>query len=491
MPGKRSLHFLVLLAILTFAGCGPHVRIVPTDEVQTLLIQQAQEHYAEGRYGAAAGILRRLIDTYPQSPRVPEARWWLARSYEQAGQFKAALAEYRLLAALPPGGQPQQVNYGPEANTRIAALEQRLGILATTSRGLVGLQVAPRSVPDAAAIDQWMQGISQAGMTMLVLDAGTKPGAARETSPAGAYFKTSWATTVRDVFGYAVPAAHHRGLAVFASVNLRQMNWLDRQLGWNDVMLDRATGRLTVSSELDLFHPAYQEYLSGFLADLAATGIDGLLIRADAPSGPQEGFSTYGLRGFERDFAVKLDPAALVFPETAAAGRVAPVRNGQPARQEGTQEYWRWLGWKARETITVMTRLRHAVRQRAPVLQFALELHREAVSDPLSALLHYGEDLLEAKAVRFDFYVTADGPAPAPFVTVPPPGTIPAVVRPGGTFVNRAVELVGAADDIWLAKPLLAGDAARPWMRVAPAADRASLASGLGLVYLESPLEVP
>lgn len=491
MPGRISHRLLVLLVILTFAGCAPHVRIVPTEEVQTLLIQQAQEHYAEGRYGAAVGILRRLIDTYPRSPKVPEARWWLARSYEQIGQFRAALAEYRLLAVPPPDGQPQQANYGPEANARIAALEQRLGILATTSRGLVGLQVAPRSVPDVAAIDQWMQGISQAGITMLVLDAGTKPGAARETSPAGAYFKTSWATTVRDVFGSAVPAAHHRGLAVFASVNLRQMNWLDRQLGWNDVMVDRATGRLTVSSKLDLFHPAYQEYLIGFLADLAATGIDGVLIRAEAPSGPQEGFSAYGLRGFERDFAVKLDPAALVFPETAAISRVAPVRNGQPVRQEGTQEYWQWLGWKARETVTVMARLRHAVRQRAPVLQFALELHREAVSDPVSALLHYGEDLLEAKAVRFDFYVTADGPAPAPFVTVPPPNNIPAVVHPGGTFVNRAVELVGAAYDIWLTKPLLAGDVARPWTRVAPAADRASLASGLGLVYLENPLGVP
>jgi hypothetical protein len=268
------------------------------------------------------------------------------------------------------------------------------------------------------------------------------------------------------------------------------MNWLNRQLGWNDVMLDRMTGRLATSSELDLFHPAYQEYLIGFLADLAATGIDGVLFRAEAPSGPQEGFSAYGLRGFERDFAVKLDPETLVFPDTTA-GRVAPVRNGQPARQEGTQDYWRWLGWKARETITVLARLRHAVRQRAPVLQFALELHREAVSDPVTALVQYGEDLLEAKAVRFDFYVTADGPAPASFVTVPPPGTIPAVVRPGGTFANRVVELLGAADDIWLAKPLPSGDAARPWMRVAPAADRASLASGLGLVYLESPLEVP
>ncbi len=491
MPGRISHRLLVLLAILTFAGCGPHVRLVPGDEVQTLLIQQAQGHFAEGRYEASARILRRLVETYPQSPKQAEARWWLARSYEQSGFFKAALTEYRMLAALPSGGQPQQVNYGPEAKTRMAALEQRLGILATTSRGLVGLQVAPRSVPDAAAIDQWMQGISQAGITMLVLDAGTKPGAAREASLAGAYFRTSWATTVRDVFGYAVPAAHHRGLAVFASVNLRQMNWLDRQLGWNDVMLDRITGRLAVSSELDLFHPAFQEYLIGFLADLAATGIDGVLIRADAPSGPQEGFSAYALRGFERDFAVKLDPATLVFPETAAVSRVAPVRNGQPIRQEGTQEYWQWLGWKAREAITVMARLRHAVRQRAPMLQFALELHREAVSDPVAALLQYGEDLLEAKAVRFDSYVTADGPAPAAFVTVPPPNSVPAIVRPGGTFVSRAVELVGAADDIWLAKPLPAGDAARPWARVSPTADRASLASGLGLVYLESPLEVP
>jgi len=473
------------------AGCGPHVRLMPGDEVQTLLIQQAQGNFAEGHYEASARILRRLVETYPQSPKQTEARWWLAQSYERSGFFKAALAEYRLLAALPPGGQPQQVSYGPEATNRIATLEQRLGILANTSRGLVGLQVVPRSVPDAAAIDQWMHGISQAGITMLVLDAGTKPGAVREVSQAGAYFKTSWAATVRDVFGYAVPAAHHRGLAVFAAVNLRQMNWLDRQLGWNDVMLDRITGRLTVSSELDLFHPAFQEYLIGFLADLAATGIDGVLIRAAAPSGPQEGFSTHGLRGFERDFAVKLDPATLVFPEMAAVSRVAPVRNGQPARQEGTQEYWKWLGWKARETITVMTRLRHAVRQRAPVLQFALELHREAVSDPVMALLQYGEDLLEAKAVRFDFYVTADGPAPAPFVTVPPPNNVPTIVRSGGTFVSRAVELVGEADDIWLAKSLPAGDAARPWARMVPAADRSSLASGLGLVYLESPLEVP
>lgn len=491
MSGNFSLHLFFLLAILVVAGCAPHVRIVPTDEVQTLLIQQAQEHYAEGRNGAAIGILRRLVDTYPQSPKVPEARWWLARSYEQAGQFKAALAEYRLLAEQPPSGQPRTVNYGPEAKARMATLEQRLGSLATTARGLVGVQVSPRSVPDAAAIDQWMQGLSQAGVTLLVLDAGTKPGATREPSPAGVYFNTGLAPMARDVFGHTVPAAHRRGLAVFAAVSVRQMNWLERQLGWNDVALDRTTGRLAASPEIDLFHPAFQEYLIGLLADLAATGIDGLLFRAEASSGAREGFSFHGLRGFERDFTVTLDPTTLVIPDDTAGTRLAPVRNGQSGRQEGTPDYWRWLGWKARETIKVLARLRHAVRQRAPVLQFALELHRETVSDPVGALLRHGEDLLEAKAARFDAYVIAEGPPPAPFVIVPPPNSVPTMVRAAGTFLDRTVELLGNADDIWLAKLLPTGDPARPWARVAPGADRASLAAGMGLIYVDTPLEVP
>ena len=185
---------------------------------------------------------------------------------------------------------------------------------------------------------------------------------------------------------------------------------------------------------------------------------------------------------------MKLDPAALAIP-SESVWRAAPMNNGQPVRPEGTPDYWRWLGWKARETMAVIVRLRQAVRQRAPVLQFALEVHREAVSDPLAALFRYGEDLLEAKAARFDFYLTADGPQPMPFVTVPPPGAVPTVVRPAGTFASRALELIGEADDLWLAKPLPAGDSARPWARVAPGADRASLAPGIGLLYLDAPLE--
>jgi len=452
--------------------------------VQTLLIQQAQGHFAEGRYEASARLLRRLLDSYPRSTREAEVRWWLGRSYEQAGRYKQALAEYRLLASLPPHPEARPATYGTDAKMRRAALEQRLGLLAQAPKGLVGLHVSPRTLPDAVTIDQWMQGVAQAGITLLVLDVGTK---ASEPSP-GVYFKTAWATSTRDVFGYAVRAAHQRGLAVFASVSLRRMPWLDTRLGWNDMTLDRATGRLITSTELNLFHPAYQEYLVGFLADLSMTGIDGVLFRAESPSGPMEGFSAHALRGFERDFSIKLDPTTLAIP-SESVWRVAPMNNGQPIRPEGVPDYWRWLGWKARETVATLARLRQAVQQRAPVLQFALEVHREAVSDPLAALFRYSEDVLEAKAARFEFYLTADGPPPMPFVTVPPPGTAPTVVRSASTFAGRALELIGEADDLWLAKTLPTGDSARPWVRVTPGTDRASLAPGMGLLYLETPLD--
>ena len=44
MPGRLSRLVPVFLAILILAGCGgPSVRLMPGDEVQQLLIQQAQE----------------------------------------------------------------------------------------------------------------------------------------------------------------------------------------------------------------------------------------------------------------------------------------------------------------------------------------------------------------------------------------------------------------------------------------------------------------
>src|SRR5207247_8258838 len=103
----------------------------PTIEAQDRLLHTARSYLSEGSYEAAGDVLRRLIETHPQSPLLLEAHWWLARSYEQAGDLYAALAQYRILANL-----ATEDRYGAEARGPIAELEKLLGARATQPPGL-------------------------------------------------------------------------------------------------------------------------------------------------------------------------------------------------------------------------------------------------------------------------------------------------------------------------------------------------------------------
>ncbi|HKW86692.1 MAG TPA: hypothetical protein VJM82_06460, partial [Nitrospiraceae bacterium] len=232
-----------------------------------------------------------------------------------------------------------------------------------------------------------------------------------------------------------------------------------------------ARRKLRPSPNLDLFNPAFQEYLTGFLTDLADTGIDGVLFRADAPLGLPEGFSSHGLAGFEHDFGIRLDPSKLF----ARSDQTGPSpRSLEPqARQEHPPEFWRWVGWKARGTLKVLDQLRRAMRQHSPRLQFALEVHPETVTAPVEALAEYGEDLLEAKRSRFDYYLL---------------GAQHAAVQ---SVVKRLIELLGGADRIWVAAPLPEGDLAGLGERLRPTADRASRAKGIGVMYMNASSSIP
>jgi hypothetical protein len=269
---------------------------------------------------------------------------------------------------------------------------------------------------------------------------------------------------IQDFIGQAVPVAHRHGLSVFGAITLRRMSWLESRHEWADWFYDSVKRRLKPSSNLDLLNPAFQEYLTGFLTDLADTGIDGVLFRADAPMGPTDGLSSYGLAGFERDFGGTLDPGKLL-PRTDHGTSVS--------RQEHPPEFWRWMGWKARETLKVMDQLRRAMRQHSPRLQFALEVHPKTVTAPAEALMQYGEDLLEAKRSRFDFYLISVQHAVTP------------------NIVERLIELLGGADRICVTAPLPEGHLAQLGDRLHPRTDRDSLAKDIGVMYVKTPAPIP
>ncbi len=505
---------IFLMAALVGAGCAlpPESgslrgggRTSLKVEVQAWLLQHAHEDFAQGRYTRAVHELRRFIETYPQSPLLVEARWWLARSYEQAGELRAALDEYRAVRKMVLAGRSSKTTYGVRARARITVLEKALGAVASRAAVLVAIQLPSHLVPGTLELDQWVESLAQAGIRMIILDAGTtsagnlKRVSARRNvadhsmSSHGVYFRTNWAMLVRDVFGQVVPVAHRRGIAVFAAIALRQLDWLDSDLGWSDRAFDPGSRQLRRLEFQDVFNPAFQEYLTGLLLDLAKTGIDGVLFRATAASGPLDGMTAFGLRGFEQDFKTPLAPEKLA----GKADRSGVATHSLAAAPEQTvqaypPQFWRWAGWKARETVNVMERLRRALVAHSPNLEFALEVHPESITDPVTGLVQYGEDFLEAKRSRFDFYLAGPGsPPPVMPPTSNSDGTAPGETLDRAAVVDRMIELIGEPDRVWVAVPLPTGERTRLWDRIQPGLDRRGLDPDVGLIYMAEPLSLP
>jgi len=474
----------LLVSILLWAGCsapkvapthGPVRATGPADpaiEIQSRLLQEAKLSLSQGRHETARLLLQRLLAAHPKSPSLPEAHWWLARSYEQTGEIQQALTQYRhMIRAAPEGGLALQ------AQKRIAELEQALAAILGGGAGRIAILIPARLMPPSQTLETWVRELVEAGVTTLVVEAGTTqawkqpqgedgPSRSQGARQAGVYFHTHWAPMVRDVVGQLIPVAHRHGLRVYSAVALWRMSWLEPHLGWTEQAYDRTKQQLVASEKLDLLHPAFQEYLIGLLTDLAAGGVDGVLFLADVhlESTATPGFSPYGLRAFERDFGVKLDPETLV----TSANAVIPVES----QRDSAPELWQWVGWRARETLKVIDRLRHALRKQSPGIQVALEVHPEAVTDPTRALVRLNEDFLEAKRLRFDAYVIGG----------------PLSVGSGDEervngVVKRAVELLGGAGRIWVTVPLSGKDIARELAAFKLEADRSLIGTGTGVIY--------
>lgn len=291
---------------------------------------------------------------------------------------------------------------------------------------VTGLLVDPGQLPASLDVESWCRELAQSGVTTVVLEAWTtRPVAAAESKAMrrmGLYFPSSLGPVVRDVFGALIPAAHRHGLAVYASVGLRRPDWLDAGLGWFSQVYDPHRQAFRTTDHLDLFHPVYQEFLGGLLRDLAATGVDGLVFRADGTIGPSGGATAFGLRGFERDFGFRPDPIKLL-----------GNGGGEDAR---TPEFWQWVGWETRESQHVLNRLASGVKGQWPNIKVILEVHREAIVAPVQGLTRHGEDVLEAIRGGFAALMVAD------------------LTSGGERMITRMKELAGAPDRVWVLRPL-------------------------------------
>lgn len=347
----------------------------PALDAQTQLMESAYRAYVQERYPLASALFQRFVDANPDSPRLSEARWWLARSYEQGGDLPAALSAYRAVVGAAPRSTPLAGSYEFHALNRLDAFRRSLG----PSSLLEGRQVALwltnvdwLTIPD---VRLWIEQLADVGVTALIVEAGSSPREAVQSGPMGVYFQTSKAPVVEDLFTMIVPAAHAKGMAVLASLNLHEPGWTAVNPEWGIATVNWTDQLFQPIGHVDVLHPDYQRLVSEVAQDLLRTDIDGLVVEARRAKGFAEEWSPTSRRMFE--------------------GLFEPSFGNQD--QSVSPDAWRWAGWKTRTYLGFVARLTRHLRQTRPGFLTAVVVHERAVFSPVDALTEYGEDVLETK----------------------------------------------------------------------------------------------
>lgn len=347
----------------------------PAQDAQTRLIESAYRAYVQERYPLACALFQRFVDANPESSRLSEVRWWLARSYEQRGDLPAALAAYRAVAGEALRSAPLAGSYEFHALNRLDAFRRSLGSSSLLERRQIGLWLRGRdwlAVPD---VGRWIAQLADAGVTSLIVEAGSPLRETVQSGLMGVYFQTSKVPVVEDLFRVIVPAAHAKGMAVLASLNLHEPGWMTVNPEWGIVMANRTDQVFQTVGHVDVLHPDYQRLVGEVAQDLLRTDIDGLVVEARRATGFAEEWSPTSRRMFEGLFGPSFDSQGQV---------VAP-------------DTWRWAGWKTRTYLEFTARLTQQLRQTRPGLLVAVVVHERAVLSPADALTEYGEDVLETK----------------------------------------------------------------------------------------------
>ena len=349
--------------------------IDPALDAQTRLLESAYRAYMQAHYPLASTLLQRFVDSNPDSPRLSEARWWLARSYEESGNLPAALSAYRALVGEEARSTTPAGSYEFHALNRLDAFRQSLGPSSLLERRQIALWLTSAdwlAIPD---VGPWIEQLADVGVTTLIVEAGSPFRETMQPGPVGVYFQTSKVPVVKDIFAVIVPAAHAKGMAVLASLNLYEPGWTTVNPEWSTVMANRTDQAFQPVGSVDVLHPDYQRLVSAVAEDLLRTGIDGLVVGARRAKGFAEEWGPTSRRMFETQFGLSVD---------SHDSSVSP-------------DAWRWAGWKTRSYLGFVARLTQQLRQTRPGLLVAVVVHERAVLFPMDALTEYGEDLLETK----------------------------------------------------------------------------------------------
>ncbi|HEX2055684.1 MAG TPA: tetratricopeptide repeat protein [Nitrospiraceae bacterium] len=388
----------------------------PSIEAENRLWTDIAAAQGQGRHDVAIRTLRRLLATYPKSPRKAEGHWRLGQSLEQTGDTAAAVSEYQLLLEMEPLLLPAG-SFQTMAMQRLDELRRQGVAPPAKAHGHTALLISPASVASLPNPGLWMQKTRASGVTVLMLDVSCDAACSERlravsshrpepvSARTGVLFATVHAPVVRPLMNDLVDEAHRAGLLVVAVMDLLRAPWLEGRIEWHTSVFDPRTQAMRPWVTLDLLNPSVHTHVAAVLSDLTTADIDGILIRTRSRNSFAYEMGEEALAGFQAQYQESRTDVAQALIK--AAGPPPPVQP-RPEEREGMSKeqpagtLWHWVGWKARQELDALAQLRRTLQQVRHGVRIILEVHPEAASEPLSALVNYGEDVAEASRRGFD-----------------------------------------------------------------------------------------
>jgi len=458
MPSLARLKFLSVSVIVAgfLSGCvsppSPEIGLQELRaQAEARLLQDAKLAFVREDYSEAILLFNRFVKNHPQSPLVHEAQWWLARSYQQSGNVRLALARFQRLARL-----SSHHPYRQEARLRANTIIETLGIEAVTTE-IAGYSVPFQHLSGEGGSSLLATNRLRRG-TVVLLDLGcsnskTLYRPSKGYTVSGGHWRNDLGQSLQEI----IRVAQKAGQAVYLGVSLPCLGFFS--MGpredvpqWHDWFYEPRSHRVRISPNFSLFSPEYQEILRDLLAELSQLPIAGMVFQENQPFGPFDGLAPLAVKKFETSFDVTLDPPSLFT-------RAKPMRTSQRHSQEGRETsisqysdlFWKWVGWKSRERLRVMEELVGFIRQQSPHLQLGVEIHPESLYVPVYALANFSEDWVQTSQLSFDFFVTRFPDRFSPrFRSEDPVGSVNAGRLARQELIQQMTEYLGDPRKVWV-----------------------------------------
>jgi hypothetical protein len=449
-------------------------------QIHDRLFQEAQHHFEARDFPQAIRELTRLLALNPQDDLERDGHWWLGQSYDQVKDWESAQREYRLLASAPIGERHQS-----HSAQRLKEIQGLLEQRELPPKDTQAIRFALNQLPKAGGFEQGIKKMKQDGVTTLLIDLGCQR-TALNNSPSKGSEQLPEIGQLQALLRSYVAQSHRAGLLMYVGVNLRCLgHWAPSEhQAWRDRMYQVDTGVFQTTPWFDLFHPAYQEFLSRFLTRLCKEGVDGLVFLNDHPLGAVDGVTQIGVKRFEKQFGVAFDPSQIFHPgfEPLRIPKASQGLSGTAGSSSKDALFWRWTGWKARERLTILEAVVDRLRSRYPSVQFGLELHPHALTDPVGALVKFADDAMDATRRPFSFFFVR------PEIDRRSTFTEQAVIEKLRRISMKAVldRLLPVVDDprrVWVSMPAKGGQRLRPQAAASDVSPLQDFPSGIGVVH--------